>query len=74
LFIRPDTFARRLDFLAKGGYTVLPFGESFERLRAGTLPKNAVAITFDDGFYNNHALGLPLLKKFGIPFTIYTSS
>ncbi len=45
IMMRPDTFARRLRFLADLRYPVLPLEEALAALRAGTLPPAATAIT-----------------------------
>jgi len=36
-----------------------------------TLPRRAVAITFDDGYKDNFRLAAPILNRFGIPGTFY---
>lgn len=38
------------------------------------FPKNAYAITFDDGFENNYSVALPILREFNIPATVYATS
>jgi peptidoglycan/xylan/chitin deacetylase (PgdA/CDA1 family) len=37
----------------------------------GELPDNPVVVTFDDGYRSNYELGLPILKKHGIPATVF---
>lgn len=44
------------------------------RRAGGTYPDNAFAITFDDGFENNHDVAAPLLREFGIPATFYVTT
>ncbi len=39
-----------------------------------SYPKNSVAITFDDGFANNHEVAAPALIDFNLPATFYVSS
>ena len=51
----------------------LPLAEAIERLRAGTLPARAVALTFDDGYANNLQIAAPLLNKYGIPATVFVA-
>ncbi len=38
------------------------------------LPDGAVAITFDDGFRNNHDTAWPILEQYGVPATIYIAT
>jgi peptidoglycan/xylan/chitin deacetylase (PgdA/CDA1 family) len=74
LFMTPDLFTRRLDTIAKMGYTVLSLDEATNRLRTQTLPPMSVVITFDDGFYNFFSAAYPILKRFGYPATVYQTT
>src|SRR5574343_1136034 len=38
------------------------------------LPKNPVAITFDDGFENNYTVAAPILDMLKLPATFYITS
>ena len=54
--------------------TVLPLQE-FVRLHVQKrLPRNAVAITFDDGYACNALVAAPILKSFGYPATFFIVS
>ncbi len=54
---------------------VLPLQEIASRLREGQpLPPNTVAITFDDGCLSNYTLAYPVLKKWGLPATIFLTT
>jgi len=74
LFMPVDLFVSRLETLSRTGCTVLSLGDALNRLRSRTLPPMAVAITFDDGFYNFYRAALPVLKRFRYPVTVYLTS
>jgi peptidoglycan/xylan/chitin deacetylase (PgdA/CDA1 family) len=74
LFVTADFLRRRFQILRDQNYSVLPLGQAIEQLQKQTLPRRAVAITFDDGFFNFYAAAAPLLKEFGLPATNYVSS
>ncbi|WP_374661034.1 polysaccharide deacetylase family protein [Inhella sp.] len=50
----------------KDAFQVLPLDEAVQRLHQGTLPARAAAITFDDGYLDNHQQALPLLEEAGL--------
>jgi peptidoglycan/xylan/chitin deacetylase (PgdA/CDA1 family) len=68
--ITPKAFRTHLEYIAKH-YNVLSLDEAIKRLRAGTLPRHALAITFDDGYRNFYAHALPVLKEFKMPATVF---
>ena len=72
LFISPDDLERRL--LALHRHPVLPLEEALDRLRAGTLPPAAVALTLDDGFHGTLRHAWPALHRHGFPATLYATS
>ena len=74
VFVTPAFLRRRFEILRDGGYAVLPLGPAIDLLRAGELPQRAVAITFDDGFYDFSAAAVPLLQEFGYAATLYLST
>ncbi|MPY71218.1 MAG: polysaccharide deacetylase family protein [Alphaproteobacteria bacterium] len=74
LFMRPETFARRMALLAARGHQVLPLGEALDRLDRGTLPDAAVAITVDDGWYGFLRFGAPELARRNFPATVYLTT
>jgi peptidoglycan/xylan/chitin deacetylase (PgdA/CDA1 family) len=74
LYMEPAVLEQRFEMLKRGNYSVLPLGESLQRLRAGSLPPRSVAITFDDGTYDFYKQAFPLLKRFGFPATVYLTT
>jgi peptidoglycan/xylan/chitin deacetylase (PgdA/CDA1 family) len=70
----PDLFRHRLETLRAADANVLPLSEALSRLEAGTLPPRSVAITFDDGFSDFLRYGVPLLRSFGFPVTLYLTT
>ena len=72
LAVTPDEFERQLAGLRRK--QVLPLRE-FVRLHSQKkLPRNAVAITFDDGYACNALVAAPILESFGYPATFFVVS
>lgn len=74
LFIRQEVLRERLRQLRDGGYSVVSLDDGVRRLRDGTLPRAAVALTFDDGTYDFYARAYPVLEEFGYPATVYQTT
>ena len=66
----PDRFRRQMEHLARR-YRVLPLEELWRRTQEGSLPPRCVAVTFDDGYADNHEFALPILRELGIPATVF---
>src|SRR5690606_32764726 len=70
--ISPAGFDRHCRWLATHREVVpldrlLPTGDHPPRVRAG----DAVALTFDDGFDGVHRHALPILRRYGLPATVF---
>ncbi|MBF0478654.1 MAG: polysaccharide deacetylase family protein [Candidatus Omnitrophica bacterium] len=71
-WVSPEEFDWQMSFLRKHHYNVITLTELVDRIKAGSkMPHNTVAITFDDGNYNNYQYAYPILKKYKIPATIF---
>jgi peptidoglycan/xylan/chitin deacetylase (PgdA/CDA1 family) len=69
-----EAFRLQMAFI-KRAYSVVPL-ETFVRALDGGqgLPPRAVAVTFDDGYADNHHLALPVLRRLGMEATVYVST
>jgi peptidoglycan/xylan/chitin deacetylase (PgdA/CDA1 family) len=70
--VTPNEFERQLFKLRSK--TILPLQEFARLHRQKKLPRNAVAITFDDGYACNALVAAPMLKSFGYPATFFVVS
>lgn len=73
LAVTPAHFDDQLAWL-KRHRTVLPLAEFAERHGQGRLPRDAVAITFDDGYACNGLNAAPLLASHGLPATVFLTT
>lgn len=63
----PEQFAWQLDWIKRHGGRFVTVSE----LLAADDPSHMVAVTFDDGYRDNHDHAWPILKRFDAPATIY---
>jgi peptidoglycan/xylan/chitin deacetylase (PgdA/CDA1 family) len=70
--ITPDEFERQLGSLRRK--IVLPLREFVQLHIQNKLPRNAVAITFDDGYGCNALVAAPMLESFQYPATFFVIS
>ena len=54
--------------------TILPLSEGVMRLRAQSLPANALCITFDDGYLDNLTVAGPILQEMETPATLFVTT
>ncbi len=73
LFISPETFRKRLEFIRKT-YTVISLEEAIKQCKNGRIKPRQIVLTFDDGFYNFSAAAAPILEEFGMTATVYLVS
>ena len=74
LYVRPSHLEQRLEVLRRLDCSVLPLNDALARLYRGELPARAVALTFDDGYFDFKARALPILRRFGYPATVYVTT
>jgi peptidoglycan/xylan/chitin deacetylase (PgdA/CDA1 family) len=67
------TLRRDLEYVRRH-FHVLPLEEALERLRDGTLPNRAAALTFDDGTRNLLSNAAPVLRDLGLPAAVFVAT
>lgn len=58
----------------KSWFNVLPLDSAIRQLRDGSLPARAAALSFDDGYADNHDVALPLLQRHGLPCSFFVAT
>lgn len=66
-------FERQMQYVARH-YVVLPVEDLVERMTRGSVPRNAVAITFDDGYRDNLTHAAPILARYHLPATVFLAT
>jgi len=62
--VTPEVFSAQMDFLAQEGYKTLSAAELLAFIKGElSFRQKTVAITFDDGWFDNHLYAVPVLKK-----------
>jgi peptidoglycan/xylan/chitin deacetylase (PgdA/CDA1 family) len=71
----PEPAFRLQAAFLRRAYSVVSVDELVSALaRGGKLPPRAVAITFDDGYADNHRLAFPVLRRLGLAATVYVAT
>ena len=74
MIVEADTFKQHLK-LIKQHLTPIHLSEWIDRQQKGlSLPKNACAITFDDGWADNYEYAYPVIKDQQVPVTLFVVS
>lgn len=71
--VSPARFEEQLSVLRRTRHP-LPLNDFVRRLLTNTLPPNAVALTFDDGYFDNLSAGKPRLAAADIPATVFLTT
>ena len=72
LSVSPENFKRQMQFLSRHNYSVISLDEFAQlKRRGGQFVRNAVVITFDDGYEDNYTFAYPILKKYNLPAAIF---
>jgi peptidoglycan/xylan/chitin deacetylase (PgdA/CDA1 family) len=69
-----DAFRLQMAF-ARRAYSVVSLDRLVAALESGEkLPPRSLAVTFDDGYADNHRLALPVLRDLGLAATVYVAT
>jgi peptidoglycan/xylan/chitin deacetylase (PgdA/CDA1 family) len=72
LDVDDSVFVKQMEYLASGGYHVVPFATLVDALDGkASLPSQAVVLTFDDGWKNQFRHAFPILRRFGVTATFF---
>ena len=70
----PEDFSWQMEFVRRH-FRVITFARLIASLELGSpLPRRALIITFDDGHRDNHEHAFPVLRRLGLPATIFLST
>ena len=73
LAVTPRHFAEQLEILRRKAFPMsLP--SLLNAVQQGNAPRNAVAITFDDGYADNLHQAKPLLERYEVPATVFVAT
>lgn len=74
MFMRAQTFERRMQILKKRRIPVITLDEAVRRLPREEIRNAETVITLDDGWASNLSIGTPILERYGYPACIYLST
>jgi peptidoglycan/xylan/chitin deacetylase (PgdA/CDA1 family) len=74
MFMRAETFERRMRILRMRRIPVVTLEEGVRRLMRHEVRHAETIITFDDGWASNLGVGVPIAEKFGYPVSIYLTT
>ncbi|WP_376694883.1 polysaccharide deacetylase family protein [Wenzhouxiangella sp. EGI_FJ10305] len=73
LSVTVSAFDEQMAFVARH-FNCLSLPDAVEKLASGNLPARSLIVTFDDGYLDNLTLALPILRRHGVPATIYVAT
>ena len=73
LAVSPTHFEEQLQVLRRTRHP-FPLTDFVRNLKSGTLPSDAVALTFDDGYVDNLVAGKPRLAAADVPATVFLAT
>lgn len=74
LEVTPAWLVEALQLVRDEGYDLVSMDEMAARVSGPKRDRFAVALTFDDGYRDNVDHALPVLRRFGAPWTLYVTT
>jgi len=74
MFMRQETFERRMNLLRRRSIPVIPLGAAIKRLQNDAIQDAETVITLDDGWASNLTIALPILERHGYPACVYVTT
>jgi peptidoglycan/xylan/chitin deacetylase (PgdA/CDA1 family) len=71
--IPTEIFEQHMTYIARA-YRVLTVEDLVEGLERGDVPRDAIAITFDDGYRDTLTHAAPILARLGVPATVFLAT
>lgn len=70
--VAPEQFAQQMEWLTANGYRVVRLSDLADQLAGHrALPPKSLVITFDDGYESVHRHAYPVLRRLGLPATLF---
>ena len=73
LCVSPENFKSQIDWISNR-YHIVPLARIGQALAEGRPLKDMVAITFDDGYFDNFQIAAPILRAANCPATIFATT
>ena len=76
LEVTPEWLEQKILEYKQKGYTFISIDDlsSLIAHHSSLSTKRFICVTFDDGYRDNYTLAYPLLKRLGVPFTVYVTT
>ena len=69
-----EDFEAHLAYLVKNNFQVLSLSDALDYMKSDEPARKTVVITVDDGYKSFYTNGLPLLRKYGLPATLFINT
>src|SRR5829696_1933464 len=74
LRVSPERFRSQVQLMREAGFHFVTVRELAMRAEGRPPPPGLAALSFDDGWDDNHAVVLPLLRELGLTATVYVAT